>query len=171
MAFARLVGLHEGMVFNLAARLLGDGERAALLVGAALLGRYLSAGELPAAVRPLLAIEIAPPALALVAWQGLEGAAPDAVSRALFGWAVFTMLVVARVAGRLRDVPFAPSYWAFTFPLTALAIAALRQGIAAPASIAGALALPLFVVANAVVAAVAWQTGVALSRGKLLPPA
>ena len=74
------------------------------------------------------------------------------------------MLVVARVAGRLRDVPFAPSYWAFTFPLTALAIAALRQGIAAPQSIAGALALPLFVVANAVVAAVAWQTGLALSR-------
>ena len=27
-AFARLVALHEGMVFNLAARLLGDGEEA-----------------------------------------------------------------------------------------------------------------------------------------------
>jgi tellurite resistance protein len=140
-------------------------------VGAALLLRYLSAGELPAALRPLVAIEIAPPAVALVAWQALEGGAPDAISRGLLGFALFQGLVVARLLGRLREVPFSPAYWAFSFPLAALAAGALRQAAAAPASVAGALALPLFVVANAAIAALAWQTGVALARGRLLPPA
>jgi len=149
----------------------GAGVVAWLLVGAALLGRYLSAGELPAALRPLLAIEIAPPAVALVAWQALRGGAPDEVSRGLLGYALFVALVVARLLGRFRDVPFSPSYWAFSFPLAALAAGALRQSAAAPGSVAGALALPLFIVANAVIAALAWQTGVALSRGRLLPPA
>ena len=141
-----------------------------LVVAAALLDRYLSAGELPAAVRPLVALEIAPPAAALLAWQSLEGGAPDVVSRILLGFALFQALVVARLLGRLRDVPFSPSYWAFAFPLAALAAGALRQSAAAPGSVAGALALPLFIVANAAVAAVAWQTGVAASRGRLLPP-
>lgn len=141
-----------------------------LSAAAALLGRALAAGELPAAVRPLVALEIAPPAAALLAWQSLEGGAPDAFSRMLLGVALFQGLVVLRLVGRLRDVPFSPSYWAFAFPLAALAAGALRQSAAAPGSVAGALALPLFVLANAVVAAVAWQTGVAASRGKLLPP-
>ncbi len=141
-----------------------------IVVAAALLDRYVSAGELPAAVRPLVALEIAPPAAALLAWQSLEGGAPDHVSRMLLGVALFQALVVARLLGRLRDVPFSPSYWAFAFPLAALSAGALRQSAAAPGSVAGALALPLFIVANAVVAAIAWQTVVAASRGKLLPP-
>ncbi len=141
-----------------------------LVVAAALLDRYVSAGELPAAVRPLVALEIAPPAAALLAWQSLESGAPDVVSRILLGFALFQALVVARLLGRLRDVPFSPSYWAFAFPLAALAGGALRQSAAAPGSVAAALALPLFIVANAVVAAIAWQTVVAASRGKLLPP-
>ena len=141
-----------------------------LVVAAALLDRYVSAGELPAAVRPLLALEVAPPAAALLAWQSLEGGAPDTVSRILLGFALFQALVVARLLGRLRDVPFSTSYWAFAFPLAALAAGVLRQSASAPGSVAGALALPLFIVANAAVAAIAWQTGVAASRGKLLPP-
>jgi tellurite resistance protein len=147
----------------------GAGVVGWIVVAAALLGRYLSAGELPAAVRPLLGLEIAPPAAALVAWQALEGGAPDVVSRVLLGCALFQALVVARLLGRVRDVPFSPSYWAFAFPLAALAAGALRQSATAPGSVAGALALPLFIVANAVVAAIAWQTAVAASRGKLLP--
>ncbi len=140
-----------------------------LVVAAALLDRYVSAGELPAAVRPLVALEIAPPAAALLAWQSLEGGAPDTVSRILLGFGLFQALVVARLLGRLRDVPFSPSYWAFAFPLAALAAGALRQSAAAPGSVAAALALPLFIVANAAIAAIAWQTIVAASRGKLLP--
>lgn len=146
----------------------GAGVVSWLVLAAVLLGRYVSAGELPAALRPLLALELAPPALALVAWQALDGPAPDTTSRALLGYALFVALLLVRLAGRLRGVAFAPVWWAFTFPVTALATGALRQSVAAPASVAGALALPLFVAANGIVAVIAFRTVTALSRGDLL---
>jgi tellurite resistance protein len=139
-----------------------------LVLAGVLLSRHLSAGELAPALRPLLGIELAPPAVALVAYQALEGGAPDATSRGLLGYALFVALVLLRLAGRFRDVGFAPSYWAFTFPLAALATGTLRQASAAPGSVAGALALPIFVVANAVIAVIAFHTVVAATRGSLL---
>jgi tellurite resistance protein len=148
----------------------GVGAVSWLLVAGVLLARYMSAGELPAGLRPLVGLEIAPPALALAAWQSLHGAAPDAVSRALLGVALFVALVVLRISGRLREAPFGPAHWSFAFPLAALAGAALRQGASTPGSVAGALALPLFVAANAVVAVIAFRTATDLARGKLLEP-
>ncbi len=150
--------------------LFGAGLVSWLVLGGVLLSRHLSAGELPPALRPLLGLELAPPALALVAYQALEGAAPDATSRGLLGYGLFVALVLVRLAGRLRDVPFAPTHWSFGFPLALLAAGALRQGSAAPSGLAGALALPLFVLANAVVAVIAFHTVTAATRGTLLPP-
>jgi tellurite resistance protein len=146
----------------------GAGLVAWLLVGATLLGRYLSAGELPPALRPLLGIELAPPALGLLAWQALDGAGPDAPSRTLLGFSLFVALVLLRLAGRLRGA-FTPALWSFGFPLAALSTATLRLAAAAPASAGASLALPLFVVANGVIAVIAFRTAVALSRGELLP--
>jgi tellurite resistance protein len=148
----------------------GAGVVSWLVLGAVLLGRHLSAGELAAPHRPLLALELAPPALALLAWQGLAGAAPDPTASGLLGVGLFQALLLLRLAGRLRDVPFAPSYWTLAFPLALLSAATLRMAGATPSSpVAGALALPLFVVANAVVSAVAFRTVAALTRGTLLP--
>lgn len=147
----------------------GAGLVSWLAVAPVLLTRHLSAGELSPELRPLLGLELAPPALALFAYQALEGGSPDATSRGLLGYGLFVAIVLLRLAGRLRDVPFAPAYWSFTFPLALLAAAALRQGSAAPGGIAGALALPLFVVANAVVAVVAFHTVTAATRGTLFP--
>jgi tellurite resistance protein len=149
----------------------GAGVVSWLVLAPVLLARYLTAGELPAALRPLLGIEIAPPAVALLAWQALDRGGPDVTARVLFGVALFVALVVLRLAGRYRDVPFTPAYWAFSFPLAALAGSALRLASGSPRSVAAALALPLFVVANAVIAAIAYRTLLALGRGKLLPPA
>jgi tellurite resistance protein len=149
----------------------GAGIVAWVLVGATLLGRYLSAGELPESLRPLLGFELAPPAFALVAWQVLAGAGPDEVSRSLHGYGLFIALVLLRLAGRFRGVPFGPAYWAFTFPLAALSTATLRLAAAAPESLGSGLALPLFVVANAVIAVIAFRTATALPRGGLLDDA
>jgi tellurite resistance protein len=142
-----------------------------IVLAAVLLVRALSDGELAPPLRPLLALELAPPAFALLAWQSLGGASSEATPRALLGVALFVALVLLRLAGRFRDVPFTASWWAFTFPVAALSTAALRVSHAAPSSIAADLALPLFVVANALIAAVAYKTLVALSRGDLFPPA
>jgi tellurite resistance protein len=147
----------------------GAGAVLWLVLAAVLLVRYLSEGELAPWLRPLLALELAPPAFALLAWQSLQGGASDPVPRGLLGVALFVGLVLVRLAGRFRDVPFTAAWWAFTFPVAALSAAALRTASSAPESIAADLALPLFIVANALVAAVAYKTVVALSRGSLLP--
>ena len=148
----------------------GAGLVSWLALAGVLLGRHLSAGELRPALRPLLGLELASPAVALLAYQALEGAAPDAVSRGLLGYALLVAAVLLRLGARFREAPFSPAYWSFAFPLAALSAAALRQGSAARGSVAGALALPIFVVANAVVAVIAFRTAVAATRGTLLPP-
>jgi tellurite resistance protein len=146
----------------------GAGTVLWLVLAAVLLLRHLSEGELPPALRPLLALELAPPAFALLAWEALHGGGPsEPTSRALLGIALFLGLVLVRLAGRFRDVPFTQAYWSFTFPVAALSTAALRLASTAPDSLAADLAMPLFVVANALVAAVAYKTVVALSRGGL----
>jgi tellurite resistance protein len=149
----------------------GAGAVGWIVLAAVLLVRSFSDGELAPALRPLLALELAPPAFALVAWLSLQGGASEPTSRALLGVALFVGLVLVRLAGRFRDVPFTASYWAFTFPVAALSTAALRMSSSTPGSIAADLALPLFVVANALIAAIAYKTLVALSRGDLLPAA
>ena len=149
--------------------LFGAGVVAWLVIFAVLLGRHLSAGELPKDVRPLLGLELAPPALALVAWQSLEGNGADPTSRALLGWSIFVALVLLRLLGRLREVPFSASYWAFAFPVAALSAATLRVAQAAPGSFAAALALPLLVVASGVLAVIVFRTATAIARGELLP--
>jgi tellurite resistance protein len=148
----------------------GAGLLSWLALAGVLLARHLAAGELPPALRPLLALELATPTAALIAYQALEGAAPDAISRGLLGYALLVAAVLVRLGGRFREVPFAPSYWAFAFPVSALASGALRQGAASSHSVAAALALPLFVVANALVAVIAYRTVAAAARGALLPP-
>lgn len=149
----------------------GAGAVTWLVLAALLLVRHLSEGELAPGLRPLLGIELAPPAFALVAWQTLQGGTPDPTSRTLLGISLFVGLVLLRLAGRFRDAPFGAAHWALAFPVAALSAATLRIASAAPRSLAAALALPLFIAANALVAAIAYKTVVALSRGKLLPPA
>ncbi|MCY1404831.1 hypothetical protein D9M71_200530 [compost metagenome] len=67
-----------------------------------------------------------------------------------------------------RDVPFAPSWWAISFPLAALANAALKY-----AHMQGGV--PLQVIAwgsllflSVALAVLTWKTLASLARGKLL---
>lgn len=89
-----------------------------------LLQRLLTHDQpLPAKLLPTLAIFIAPPAVTMLSWQSLTGAEADPVSLVLHGATVmFVVLLLAQV-GRLRSLPFALPFWAYTFPLAAAAAA------------------------------------------------
>ncbi len=56
------------------------------------------------------------------------------------------------------------------FASSFVAEGAIWQSVGTRGSIAGALSLPLFVAANAVVAVIAFRTAADLARGKLLDP-
>lgn len=142
----------------------GLGLGVALL--ALVLGRLVLLGPLPERLAPTLAILIAPPAVAFLAYLRLEQGL-DAFARGLYGFAVFSFLLVLVQAPRIARSPFSLAHWALTFPLAAFAAATLRlAGVTgAPAAVAaGAL---LLAAASAIVLVVALRTLAAFLRGAL----
>lgn len=96
------------------------------------MNRLIFHDPLPARLLPTLVILIAPPAVGFLAWLQLNGGEIDAFARMLFYAAVlFAAIVVTQVPGLLR-LPFALSWWALSFPVAALTLAALRYGTLMP---------------------------------------
>lgn len=125
---------------------------------------------LPDKLLPTLAIFIAPPAVAMLAWQALTGETLDPVSRILHSVAVmFTLLLLAQVA-RLRTIPFAVPYWAYSFPLAAVATASIVMAAALESTLYDVLAVFLLGLTTLVVAVVGALTLRALARGSLFVP-
>lgn len=86
--------------------------------------RLIFGSNLPDFVRPTLAILLAPPAVAYLAWVSLNGSTePDVIGRMLYYKALFTFFILLVQLPRLVSIPFFPSWWAYTFPLAAFSLA------------------------------------------------
>ncbi|MFC7335103.1 SLAC1 anion channel family protein [Rhodocista pekingensis] len=143
------------------------------------LNRILFHGMMPARLLPTLAILVAPPSVGFLSWLALNGGVLDAAARILLGPAVFLAAILLSRARSFRNLPFAVSWWAFTFPSAALALACLRlaelhgtvQGgvLQGPAWAAGLAAVTLLL-ATVIVATVAARTLMALLGGTLFSP-
>src|SRR5207253_3112441 len=97
---------------------------AAVPLVALLLVRAIAAAPLPEPLRPTWFILLVPPSLIYAYGVAFYPPIPILESLYFFGLVLaVALLVYAR--GFLRW-PFAPSWWAFTFPLDALAFAAVR---------------------------------------------
>jgi tellurite resistance protein len=150
---------------------LGAGLFAWLALESVILHRLLVADALAVPLRPTLGIQLAPPAVGLVAFLSVTDGDPGLVAQMLLGYALLQGLIVLRLLPWIRQQPFAPSYWAFTFGVGALSLAAERmaaRGVTGPVAI---LAPLLFVVANFVIGSIAIGSLAQLARGKLLPAA
>lgn len=130
---------------------------------------------LPPKMLPTLAIFIAPPAVAFLAWRALTvpamTAPADPLGHVLIFAALFIALLMLRLVTVLARVPFAPSWWAYTFPSAALAaglaeLAAAKGGTAFYSSLAG-----VFVAgASVIVLLVSLRTIKAAFAGQLFVP-
>lgn len=132
-----------------------------------LLHRLVAGPPIPQALRPSVAILIAPPAVGCLALYALQGeVTPPAL--ALFGLAVLVAAVVAAMIGDFARLSFSLVWWSFTFPTAAFAIALMvtspATGLPAPALWAALLAV------TAIVLMVAWRTLQAAWRGAFLRP-
>ncbi|BDL37734.1 dicarboxylate transporter/tellurite-resistance protein TehA [Methylorubrum sp. GM97] len=124
---------------------------------------------LPVPLRASLGLHLAPPAVACVAYLAVTDGPPDQLAQILFGYALLHALVMVRLVPWLRQQPFSPAAWAYTFGVSALPLAALRlteRGLEGPSA---SLAVPLFVTANLIIGWIALRTLGLLLRGKLLP--
>ncbi|MDE4914641.1 hypothetical protein PQI07_28720 [Methylobacterium sp. 092160098-2] len=108
--------------------------------------------SLPVPLRASLGLHLAPPAVACVAYLAVTDGPPDRLAQILFGYALLHALVMVRLVPWLRQQPFSPAAWAYTFGVLALPLAALRlteRGLEGPSA---SLAVPLFAAANLIIA-------------------
>jgi tellurite resistance protein len=147
----------------------GAGAFGWLAIESVLLHRlYTSPAMLPA-LRPALGIQLAPPAVAAVAYLNVGGGAPDLFAHALIGYAILQALILIRMWPWLRAAGPSPAWWSFSFGAAALPTAAMKlvaHGDHGPAAV---LAPWLFGAGNLVIAAIAVTTIRLAVNGKLLP--
>jgi tellurite resistance protein len=147
----------------------GVGVLSWLAIESVLLHRLYSV-ELPPPLRPTLGIQLAPPTVGCAAYLSITSGPPDVFAQMLLGYGVFQALLMIRLLPWIVRQPFAPSYWAFTFGLSATATSFLRfaeRGVPGPVA---AAAPYVFIAVNLAIGGMAIGTLWLLLRGRLLPP-
>jgi tellurite resistance protein len=147
----------------------GVGVLSWLAIESVLVHRLYSV-ELPAPLRPTLGIQLAPPTVGCAAYLSITSGPPDVLAQMLLGYGVFQALLMIRLLPWIARQPFAPSYWAFTFGLSAIATSFLRFSERGPAGPISAIAPYVFIAVNLAIGSIAVGTVWLLLRGRLLPP-
>ncbi|MFD1803285.1 dicarboxylate transporter/tellurite-resistance protein TehA [Mixta tenebrionis] len=157
------LGYHDmGILF------LGAGIFSWLSLEPAILHRLRSHGEMPLAVRPSLGIQMAPAFVACSAWLSVNGGQVDVLAKMLFGYGLLQLLFMIRLIPWYASQPFNASFWSFSFGVSSLANTALHLGHSASGGALYHLAIPLFIIANLVIALLIFRTLLLLLQGKLL---
>lgn len=125
--------------------------------------------QMPAKFMPTLFILIAPPSIGFISYVGLiDGIDPFA--RILYYFGLFLGLLVLTMTRQFLRVPFAVSWWAYTFPLDALTIATLEYHERTGADGMTPVCWIALVLTTVVVLAVLGRTLAALACGRLFVP-
>jgi len=157
------LGFHDaGLVF------LGAGVFSWLSLEPVILQRLRSAGELPPALRTSLGIQLAPALVACSAWFSVNGGEADTFAKMLFGYGLLQLLFTLRLMPWYLSQPFNASFWSFSFGVSALATTGLHLGQSSPSGFFHAIAIPLFIFTNAIIALLLVRTFILLMQGKLL---
>ena len=151
-----------GLVF------LGAGVFSWLSLEPVILQRLRSAGELPAAQRTSLGIQLAPALVACSAWFSVNGGEADTFAKMLFGYGLLQLLFMLRLLPWYLSQPFNASFWSFSFGISALATTGLHLGHSSPSGFFHVIAVPLFIFTNVIIGILLVRTFILLLQGKLL---
>jgi tellurite resistance protein len=156
---------------RLAQLMLGLGLICWVIVGSMILGRLIFRPPLPDALAPTMAIEVAPAAVASVAYLFSTGGHVDRFAAILAGYGLLMVTAQLPLLPRYLHLKFSLGTWAFTFSWAAVASTALfwiASGHPAGERLYSYLVLGAI---SVLIGGVAARTVVALARGALLPPA
>jgi tellurite resistance protein len=148
----------------------GVGVFSWLALESVIVNRLLNAAPLPPPLRPTLGIQLAPPAVAAAAWLANTQGAPELLVQAAWGYGLVQLLMMFRLFPWIAKQPFASSYWAFSFGITALSGSALTMSLRGLTGAIAQLAPVMFVFTNGVMLLLTVGTIVRLAQNKLLPP-
>jgi tellurite resistance protein len=160
---AGLVQLHALAEFSF-----GMGVVAWLLLGSFTLSRLFFRPSLPAPLVPTLAIEVAPPAVAGVAYFFVSPHATGAVGAALAGYAVLMAMTQLRLIPLYAGLRFSAATWSFTFSYAAVATDTILWIATEKPATAAVYAAAVAGLVSAFIAAIALRTVIAAARGQLL---
>lgn len=131
--------------------------------------RLMFHDPLPGRMVPTLMILIAPPAVSFTAWLRLTGET-GAFGHFLLSTAYVFALIVVTQAGKFRNMSFALSWWALSFPLAALTIASFGYAQAAASQAHLVIGTGLLLLLVVVVAALLVRTAAAIRAGAICVP-
>jgi tellurite resistance protein len=155
---------------RLAQFMLGLGILCWIIVGSMILGRLIFRPPLPDALAPTMAIEVAPAAVASVAYFFSHGAHITPFVTALAGYGLLMVVAQIPLISRYARLKFSLATWAFTFSWAAVASTLLFWIDAEHVTGGRAFAFLVLAAISVLVAAIAARTVVAISQGRLLPP-
>jgi tellurite resistance protein len=135
-----------------------------------ILNRIIFHDQLPARFMPTLVILLAPPSVSFLSYLGLNDGQIDGFARMLFFVALFTAMLIVVLSSLFVRTPFALSWWAYTFPSAAFALATIRYHAAVGGPVSSVLAHGLLLIATAIVFLVLARTLLALVAGRLFVP-
>jgi tellurite resistance protein len=156
---------------DIATLFFGAGIFSWLAIESVLLQRLYNGEPLPAAIRPSLGIQLAPPVVGCVAYLSINGNVADTFALMLVGYGLLQAAILIRLLPWFAQNAFVAGYWGFSFGVSALPLAVLRMlqhGLQGPVA---TLALPLFGAANIVIAFLVVRTLILLATGRLLSAA
>ncbi|MBK5950737.1 SLAC1 anion channel family protein [Rhodobium orientis] len=125
---------------------------------------------LPERLYPTLVILIAPPAVAFLAYMKLTGGPIDAFARILYYAGLFFTLLVTMQLDRLARLPFAMSWWAYSFPMAAITIATWVYAKGTQSGFHTGLGFALFAVLSAIILILLYRTTKAIAGGEICQP-
>jgi len=154
---------------DLAALFFGTGLLAWIALESVLMHRLYVHAPLAVPLRPSLGIQLAPAVVGCSAYLSMTHGAPDLVAKGLLGYGLLQGLILLRLLPWIMKQPFAASYWAFTFGLTAIAFDTMIFVERGASGIFPYLAVVLFSIANAGVTVIAIGSIWLVARGRILP--
>ncbi|KAL5221765.1 hypothetical protein ABZP36_026478 [Zizania latifolia] len=160
---AAKMGWHEGAVAMFAV-----GAAHYLVLFVTLYQRFLGSDSLPAMLRPVFFLFFAAPSMASLAWDAISSSFDTSCKMLFFlSLFLFASLVSRPTLFRRAMRRFSVAWWAYSFPLTLLALAAAEYAQEVREAAASALMLALAVLSVAVTLALMVFT--ALRTNDLLP--
>ena len=131
----------------------GAGVLSWLVLESVVLHHLMTVESLPATLRGTFGIQLAPPAVGLVAYLAVAPDPSTLVVHMLLGYALLQAALLVRLLPWLCAQGWSMSYWSVSFGATGLAVGVQRWlAHGAAPSPAASLASPLFYLANGVVA-------------------
>ena len=141
------------------------------VLGSLILARLFFGPPLPSTLVPTLAIEVAPAAVAGLAWFALTDGRIGVVTQFLAGYGLLMVLVQVRFVPLYRRLSFSAAFWSFTFAWAAVVTVVLQWLASSRSSVAAAAAWSALLAITAGIGGIAVRTLVTLIGGKLFPAA